>query len=45
MTVSDAYAVSQSLESGQLLWCDWFNVPDDGSTITITKYNCPEGTT
>jgi hypothetical protein len=26
-------------------YCNWYNIPENGSSITITKYECPEGTT
>jgi hypothetical protein len=44
-SVGDGPAISAPLGNGQLLWCDWYNVPETGSTITITKWYCPEGTT
>ncbi|HEY7031408.1 MAG TPA: sortase, partial [Thermomicrobiales bacterium] len=31
------------LASSQTLWCHWFNVPSDDPTVTIDKYECPQG--
>ncbi|MBA2775659.1 MAG: class F sortase [Chloroflexia bacterium] len=25
-------------------YCNWYNLPGDGSTIVVTKWECPEGT-
>jgi len=30
--------------SGHNFYCQWFNIPGDGNTVTVYKWICPEGT-
>ena len=44
MTVADGTTIAWDLGPNQWLICDWFNAIDTGSTVSVTKYDCPEGT-
>ncbi len=37
-------AIEWDLAANQWLICEWYNLIDTDSTITVTKFDCPEGT-
>ncbi|MGI8484762.1 MAG: sortase domain-containing protein [Thermomicrobiales bacterium] len=39
----DGRAIEWTLAGGQVLWCDWFNVPAGTGTVHILKHACPAG--
>src|SRR5665811_619188 len=38
-------SITWRLEPNQWLICQWYNVPETDSTVTVVKWVCPEGTT
>jgi hypothetical protein len=42
--VSEQGSITQYVDSGDWLICDWYNAYEPKNVVEVTKYTCPEGT-
>ncbi|MBA3276302.1 MAG: hypothetical protein H0T72_10950, partial [Chloroflexia bacterium] len=44
VSVAGGASITWPLEANQWLICEWYNVPETDSTVTVVKWSCPEET-